>query len=195
MIQDGAVRYHDSLGPLMVPIDSVQQHPENYNGGDVERVIESIEVNGMYRPIYVQRSTDRIIAGNHTWEACASLGASQVPVVFLDVDETKATQIMVADNRIASLAMPDYGQLTRLLMSIGGENPDLLGTGYTPKDLEVIQHLSDIPVESNEFGSWPTLTFTVHPQVAKGFREMTREADGDGDAFELLLRLAGWRRS
>lgn len=177
----------------MRDIDSITQHPDNYNGGDVEAVAESIEVNGMYRPVYVQKSTGHIIAGNHTWEASKLLGATQIPVIELDVDEVGAKQVMIADNRIASFAKPDYGQLTRLLLEIGGVNPELAGTGYSTHDLEVIQHLSAIPVEHEHgFAQWPTLTFQVHPRIAQAFRDLTAEADSEKEAFELLLRLAGW---
>ena len=190
-IRSGMVRFHADLAPLMRPIDSVEPHPENYNNGDVETLAESIEVNGMYRPIYVQASTGFIIAGNHTWMACKSLAAEKIPAVILDVDDVTAKKIMVADNRIASLAMPDHGQLASILESLS-EVSDLTGTGYGEHDLEVIRHLAEIPVEYDEFANWPTLTFQVHPRVKAAFYELTREGDNDPDKFQLLLRLAGW---
>ena len=115
MLIDGAVRYYSDLEPLLTNIDSVRQHPENYNCGDLEAIAESIEVNGMYRPIYVQSSTGYIIAGNHTWEACKHLGAQKIPVVRLDCDDEEALRVMLADNQTASLAKPDNGQLMVLL--------------------------------------------------------------------------------
>lgn len=191
-IVSGGVRFYAGLAPLMVDIDSVQQHPENYNNGDLDEVSKSILTNGMYRPLYVQAETNYIIAGNHTWEACKDLGAEQVPVVRLDCDTEQAYRIMIADNRIASLARPDPALLTTLLMKVGAGQWGLEGTGYTTHDLDVIQHLAEIPVENDEFGQWPTITVQVPPHIKKAYLKLTREADTDRDRFELMLRLAGW---
>lgn len=142
MIPSGLVRYHDNLEPLLVDIDTVQQHPRNYNNGDVDRIAESIEVNGMYRPIYAQKSTGLIIAGNHTWIACKQLGAETIPVVWLDVDDATVKRIMVGDNWIASLAIPDQGLLLELLREIDEDN-GLVGTGVVDNDLERLQKALD----------------------------------------------------
>jgi ParB-like chromosome segregation protein Spo0J len=95
--------FHPGLDDLLVDIDSVCQHPANYNNGDLDAITASIETNGMYRPLYVQASTGQILAGNHTWAACKALGATLVPVVTLDVDDHTAKRIMLADNRTAAL--------------------------------------------------------------------------------------------
>jgi hypothetical protein len=192
VIVSGLVRYHDDLGPLMADIDSVRQHEENYNLGDVDEIAESIEVNGMYRPIYAQLSTGQIIAGNHTWEACKSLGASKIPVVMLDVDDDAALRIMVADNELARKARRDNAQLVGLLNRLAKQEAGLHGTGIKPEDLTVLTHLAEMNLEPLEFAVWPTLSFQVHPRIRKAFMHLTREADTDPDRFELLMRLAGW---
>ena len=192
MLHSGHVAFHDSLQPLMVDINSVERHPENYNNGDVEAVAESIEVNGMYRPIYVQKSTNQIIAGNHTWEACKAMEADMIPVVYLDVDDTEALQIMVADNEVARLAMPDNAALLATLRRIEEQKGDVHGTGKTERDMEALQHLADIANEYDEYAQWPTITIQVPPNVRRAYLHMTKEADDDRERFELLLRFAGW---
>lgn len=190
----GQVRFHDSLEPLLVDIDSVQQHDRNYNGGDVEKIAESILTVGMYRPIIVEKETRKILAGNHTWEACKSLGATQIPIVEFDSvhgEATDALKAMIGDNRIAALARPDNWQLVALLSELS-LNHDLVGTGYDEYDLEVLAHLNDIPADTLDFAQWPTITVQVPPHVKKAYQRMTREADDDRERFELLLRLAGW---
>lgn len=191
MIHSGLVKYHDDLGPLMVDVDTVQPHPDNYNNGDVDALAESIEVNGMYRPVYVQRSTGYIIAGNHTWHAVKMLDAAQIPVVTLDVDDAHATKIMLADNRIAAQAIPDNSQLLVLLDRLK-DTSDLTGTGFTDRDHDVITKLNEIETDFDEYASWPTLSFQVPPHVRAAYMEITAEAVGDRERFELLLRLAGW---
>lgn len=191
MIRSGLVRFHDDLAPLLTPIDAVRQHPENYNNGDVEEIAASIEIDGMYSPIKAQRSTGHIIAGNHTWEACKSLHATDIPVVWLDVDDTAARRIMWTDNRLASLARPDRSAELALLERVREEAPDLPVPGMNDFTLDTLRALAEMEV-SFEHASWPSLNIQIHPRILKAFREITREADTDRDRFEVLLRLAGW---
>lgn len=137
MIHSGIVQFHEDLGPMLVDIDSVRQHPENYNNGDIDAIAESIEINGVYRPVFVQRSTGYIVAGNHTWEACKSLGSNQIPVVYLDVDDTEALRITIADNETARLARPDNARLLDQLRQLE-ESGGLFGTGYNEGRLEAL---------------------------------------------------------
>lgn len=191
MINSGIALFHDSLEGLLVPIDVVQQHPDNYNNGDLDKIIESIEINGMYRPLYVQKSTGYIMAGNHTWEACKHLGAQTVPALYLDVDDATAKRIMLADNRIAALAAPDPALLVNLLNQVQ-ETDSLLGTGWVDRDLDALRLLAEADLSYDEHATWPTLHFQVPPHVRSAFYQLTEVAVGDRERFELLLRLAGW---
>lgn len=192
MLHSGHVKFHDALQPLMVAIDDVERHPENYNNGAMEEIEESIEINGMFRPIYVQTSTGYIIAGNHTWEVCKKMLADMIPVVYLDVDDSEALRIMLADNEIARLAMPDNAALLATLHRLDAETGTIQGTGKTPRDLEALEHLAEIANEYDEFAQWPTISVQVPPHVRRAYLNLTKEADSDRDKFELLLRFAGW---
>jgi hypothetical protein len=190
-LRSGRARFHEDLAPLMRRIDDVQPAPYNYNNGDVQAVEESIMASGMYRPIFVQKSTGYIIAGNHTWQACKEMGSDVIPVVVLDVDDTAARRIMVADNQIARAAQPDNGLLMALLDEIPDPN---IGTGLSADDVEQLRLLNEIPLDTDEdsFAQWPTFSVKVPPHVLRGFMVMTSKADNDRDRFELLLRMAGW---
>lgn len=188
----GQVRFHKSLGPLLVDIDSVHPAPYNYNNGDVDAIEQSIRHVGMYRPIYVQASTEDIVAGNHTWLACKQMESRVIPRIDLDWDDEKAKRAMVADNEIARKAQPDKGLLLDLLDQIKEHTGDIEGTGITEEEMDTLRALNDIPLDTEEFAQWPTFTVQVPPHVLRGFRYMTREADDDRQAFELILRLAGW---
>lgn len=191
-IQSGEVVYHSALAPLLVDIDSVQPHIDNYNNGDVDEIIESIHASGMYRAIYVS-SKGEIVAGNHTWMACKQMHAQQIPVIRLDGDDVDQLRIMIADNRIAALARPDDAQLLKLLDRINDAEGNTKGTGYNENDVEVLRALAEIPVAfDNEVASWPLLTFRVPPHAKAAFESMTASAGDDRSRFELLLRLAGW---
>lgn len=191
MIRSGMVQFHDALEPLLAPIDNCQPHPDNYNNGDVEEIGASMETNGMYRPVFVQKSTGYIIAGNHTWVTCKEYDATVIPQVVLDVDDMTAHRIMVADNKIAALARPDNGLLLQILEKIH-EDDSLYGTGFKESELEVLRQLAEIPLESDDFAQWPTICVTVPPHVRSAYFDMTEAAVGDRERFELLLRLAGW---
>lgn len=191
-LRSGMVEYEADLIPLMVPIDDLLQHNANYNNGDVEAIVTSIQTNGMYRPVFAARDTREIIAGNHTWMACKELDATEIPVIWLDGDYQAGVKRMIADNRTAALARPDDTQLLALLAELEVENA-LLGTGYEPRDVEQLRHLTQMPPDlDSDFASWPTICFQVPPHVRRGFYGMTEAAHGDRERFELLLRLAGW---
>ena len=115
-----------------VPVGEVQPHPANARQGDVGAIHQSIETNGVYRPLIVQKGTGFILAGNHTYRAMAQQGAVVVPVVWRDVDDETAKRIMLADNRTADLGDYDNQALLDLLQGL----PDLVGTGYDLDDLD-----------------------------------------------------------
>lgn len=190
-IISGLVQYHPDLEPLMVDIDAVRQWPGNYNNGDVEEIAQSIEINGMYRPVYAQRSTGYILAGNHTWEACKSLDARTIPVIFLDLDDEAATRIAIADNEIARLARPDNSALLELLEQLDASG-GMLGTGLGERDLLQLRELVKMENTYDQHATWPTITVQVPPHVRAAYWAMTEHAVGDRERFELLMRLAGW---
>jgi site-specific DNA-methyltransferase (adenine-specific) len=131
MIISGAVKFHDDLADLLVPIETISPHPDNPNNGDTEAIAESIQINGMYRPVYVQDSTSYVLAGNTTYAACLSLEADQIPVIRLRVDNETAHRILLGDNQLARLAVLDAGLLQGSLEALLETELGLLGTGFT----------------------------------------------------------------
>lgn len=192
MIRSGMVQFHPALEPFLVDIDRVECHPENYNNGDVDAIVASIETDGFYNVIKVQASTGYIVAGNHSWLACKELGAEKIPVVYLDITDEVARRMLIKDNWIASLAKPDNGQMLALIERINTES-GLYGTGVQEHDLETLRALTQITNEHDEFGQWPTICVTVPPQTKRAYYEMTESAVGDRERLELLMRLAGWK--
>ena len=191
MKNSGLVRYHDELLDLLAPADHVVPHPDNPNNGDIEAVAESIEVNGMYRPIYAQRSTSRILAGHTAYAACLSLGATEVPIIWLDVDDTTAVKILLTDNKTALLAKLDPALELNLLRDLD-DTSDLLGTGYTTADIDALTKTTDTPLDPGFNDPWPTICVQVPHHVRNAYYRLTDTAGGDRERFEMLLRLAGW---
>lgn len=113
-----------------IAIDAVRPHPRNPRQGDIGAIHASIEANGFYGAIVAQRSTGFILAGNHRWQAARHAGATEVPVVWVDVDDDHALRILLADNRTNDLASYDDSALADLLRDILESTGSLDGTGY-----------------------------------------------------------------
>ena len=176
-----------------VPVGEIQPHPANARQGDVGAIHQSIETNGVYRPLIVQKGTGFILAGNHTYRAMAQQGAVVVPVVWRDVDDETARRIMLADNRTADLGDYDNQALLDLLQGL----PDLVGTGYDDDDLDAITHLLDGPTSLDdlqaEFGDFTdddllkTISMKVPPHLFAQWADHRAGFDNDADALEALL--------
>lgn len=120
-------------------VSQLRPHPRNPRRGNVALIAESLEQHGQYRPIVVQKSTGHVLAGNHTFHAAKSLGWKTVAVTYLDVDDTTAERILLADNRTSDLATYDDNALSSLLHSL----PDLIGTGFSQIDLDNLDGVFD----------------------------------------------------
>jgi ParB-like chromosome segregation protein Spo0J len=126
-----AVRFAEGVIPLLVPIETVHQHAYNPNNGDLDALIESIQVNGFVTAVTADARTGNIIAGNHRWQALHALGATQIPVIWVDhMDESGAVRYMIADNRTGKLAVIDEFAVASLLTALNDTDLGLAGTGY-----------------------------------------------------------------
>lgn len=126
-----AVRFAEGVRPLLVPIEKVRQHAQNPNNGDLDALIESIQVNGFVTAVTADAKTGNIIAGNHRYQALHALGATEIPVIWVDhMDASGAVRYMVADNRTGKLAILDDTALAALLTDLSDSDLGLAGTGY-----------------------------------------------------------------
>lgn len=116
-------------------VDELTPHPSNPRQGDVGAIHGSIEANGFYGALVVQKSTGYILAGNHRLQAAVHAGATSVPVIEVDVDDETATRILLADNRTNDLASYDEDALAALLTGLA-EAGGLDGTGYDGDDVD-----------------------------------------------------------
>ncbi|WP_171074370.1 ParB N-terminal domain-containing protein [Nonomuraea basaltis] len=126
----------------LIPVVDLEPHPENPHRGDVDVIGDSIDENGFYGAVLVQRSRMRIIAGEHRWQGAQARGLAEVPCVLLDVDDERAKKILLADNRTAALGYEDPDALAALLASL---DDDLAGTGYSDDDLADLTRLAVVP--------------------------------------------------
>jgi hypothetical protein len=120
-----------------VDVTTLRPFEGNARRGDVDAIAESLQVNGQYKPLVVNRGTktgreNEVLAGNHTLQAAIQIGLEEVDVVYVDVDQEAAVRIVLADNRTNDVATYDDGELLKLIKTL---DSDLAGTGFTETDV------------------------------------------------------------
>lgn len=127
---------------LEFPIAELNPYHRNARRGNVDAIANSLDANGQYKPLVVNEGThtgrkNEVLVGNHTLQAAAQLGWDKIAVLMVDIDDSKARRIVLADNRTSDLATYDSAELADLLAA-----DDLAGTGFTDVDLDHL--LSDL---------------------------------------------------
>jgi len=127
----------------LVAIDKLHKHPDNPRRGATEQIARSVATHGFYGAVVAQRSTGAILAGNHRWEVAKREKLEKIPVVWVDVDDRVAKQILLSDNRISDLARYADDTLATALLDLRAQNA-LEGSGYNEADLgDLLKSMSD----------------------------------------------------
>src|SRR5665647_1475144 len=92
--------------------------PGNPRRGNVAVIADSLTRHGQYRPIVVQASSMRVLAGNHTLQAAQQLGWADIVCTIVDCDDERAARIVLVDNRSNDLAGYDDTALLALLQDL-----------------------------------------------------------------------------
>lgn len=107
----------------------------------VDLVVKSIERFGFSAPIIARTANREIIAGHTRWKAAKKLSLSRVPVRFMDIDEAKAHELALMDNRAGEMADWDDDELSSALASMDEEVKAMLDASEpessSREDLEV----------------------------------------------------------
>lgn len=135
---ENPVRVHPALDKLTIRLDQLRPRKGNPRRGNIDAIAESLERNGQYRPVVVNKPTGEILAGNHTYAAAKRLGWTNIAATFVDVDEDQAARIVLADNRTGDLGDYDDTLLLDMLKDLDG---DLIGTGYNQDDVDALAAL------------------------------------------------------
>lgn len=134
-----------------VDIDLIEPHPKNVRQGDIGAISESLKAHGQYRPIVVDKRTNQILAGNHTWKAAKSLGWTQIQAGFVETkDDDEAVRILLADNKANDLASYDDTELANLLKELAETDEGLEGTLFDGDDLDNLINDGNQAFENNE---------------------------------------------
>ena len=116
---------------VTLPVSEVQEWENNariHTRKNLEALKNSLKKYGQTKPILVQKSTMRIIAGNGTYQAICALGWETVECRLLDLSDSDSEALMVADNRIGELSAWDELNLLSALQNIKAQgNLELVG--------------------------------------------------------------------
>lgn len=92
-----------------IPLKNIALLAGNPRRGNIDAVAESMETNGVYQPVIINKGTHtgrdmEVIAGNHRVQAAQKLGLETIPAIVLDITDSEAKRIALADNRTSDLA-------------------------------------------------------------------------------------------
>lgn len=134
----------------LVAIDAVKPHPANPRRSDVDAIAHSVEENGFYGAIVVQRSSGYILVGSHRWDAARRASLRELPVVWLECSDAEAKRILLVDNRSSDAAGYDDKALAELLDEVRAQCEGLDGTGYSQEAFDaLIQTMGDVALLEN----------------------------------------------
>lgn len=135
----------------LVPVGQLSEHPKNPRQGDLGQIHESIEENGFFGAILAQRSTGHVLVGNHRYRTVVQQGETQIPCIWLNVDDDRALRILLVENRTNDLASYDDAALADILKDIATTTGTLEGTGFDGDALDaILADLDQPPFQQTE---------------------------------------------
>ena len=149
-----------------VPTKDLNVYYKNARRGDVDLIMESMQHNGVYKPLVVNRGTktgrpNEVLCGNHSLMAIRRLADENpqdkrwqtVDVYVIDVDEDQAKRTVLVDNASNDKSTYDVEDLVNLLTEL----PTLEATGFTRDEVDqLLESLDDIDADIPERPAEPT---------------------------------------
>ncbi len=131
MVNDTSAKFVDPRE--LVPWEN---NPRN-NDAAVANLKKAIELFGFTSPIIVRKQTNQVIAGHTRLKAALSLNMKIVPVRFLEISESKARELAIADNKIGEIATWNDDELVTqiLAMEEAREDIDFSDLGFSEDEI------------------------------------------------------------
>ncbi len=118
-------------------------NPRAISDHDLMALGRSMTTFGVVEPIVVNKRTNRIVGGHQRVKAAEGAGVDQLPVVYVDLDESAEKQLNIALNRISGEF--DVDKLAGLLSELNLAGADLDLTGFTQVELDELLGGLQIP--------------------------------------------------
>jgi len=170
-------------------ISTLVHHPKNPRHGNLDAISDSIDHNGWYGAVIVQKGSNQILAGNHRILAAKRSGMATVPVIELDIDDDLALRVLLADNKTNDLASYDDEQLVEILQELSAAD-NLAGSGYSENDLRVLlASMSKLEADQiDAFAEWSGMPEYESADMNSVFRVVIHFATSDdSEAFFNLI--------
>lgn len=120
------------------PVEGLTEHPRNPNTHPEEqlkKLAKVIEMNGWRAPVVISKRSGFITKGHGRLQAAKLAGWLEVPVEVQEYENEAAEYAdMIADNKIAELALSDEEKLKGLVLELNGKI-DLAALGMSDGDL------------------------------------------------------------
>ena len=129
-----------SLEALIVDISSLTADPDNarlHPERNMEAICQSLQMYGQVKPVVVQKSRMKVVAGNGTMEGAIRLGWTKLAASIVEMTDVEAAGYGLADNRSAELAKWDFevvARLDKLCLEAGHGS-----IGWSTDELEVLR--------------------------------------------------------
>ena len=138
------MKENESIGEY-VGIETLQENPKNPRDNElaVDKIARSIERFGFAAPIVARKSNGMIIAGHTRYKAAKKLGLQNVPVRWVDLNQTDSELYMIADNKLGELATWDYAILQDMINQNLENGIDLSDLGFTEQELKAFSFDND----------------------------------------------------
>lgn len=145
-------------------------NPRQIGKSELEALTRSIGEFGLVDPIIARRDDKIVIGGHQRLQAARKLGLQTVPVIFLDIDESKARLLNVALNKISGEW--DDELLARLLDNLGDQVDPTL-TGFDESEIEGLLKTLDAREKKDRTESFD------FAEAIENARKAPRTAPGD----------------
>ena len=119
----------DELRKMVAPYN-----PRTISDHDLVALGRSMTAFGVVEPVVVNKRTGRIVGGHQRVKAAEANGIDQLPVVYVDLDESQEKQLNLALNRISGEF--DTDKLAELLKELESQGADLDLTGFTTSEID-----------------------------------------------------------
>jgi hypothetical protein len=122
----------------LVDIETLTPDPHNarkHGDKNLASIRGSIKQFGVVEPLIVQRKNNVVIGGNGRLEVLKQLGFKEVPVHYVDLDDTKAKALALALNKTAELAEWDDEILKQTLDALLNEGFEVEDIGFDIDDI------------------------------------------------------------
>jgi hypothetical protein len=128
-----------------IALDTLVLDPDNANKGKVAEIVQSLQKFGQHRPAVVQRSSMKVLIGNHMVMAARKLGWDTIDVTFVEDDDTTAVERALSDNQIGRNAVWDDDRLLAGLKKCSDIPPGFAPTAIVALENKLSKEVSDEP--------------------------------------------------